>query len=208
MKKFWILLLPCLLAASVPSLGTCGPLLNEMMADPASDWDGDGSYSYRNDEWVEIVNPGPGSLSLDGYLLTDEVGGPVYGFSGSLAEGAVLVVYGSDACEWETAHGEASTGLRLGNDGDTVILKQVVGSDTLTVDAYTYNTQEAEDDRSSGRRPDGGPVWEMFDALNPYGGSTPPLGNGLPPTPGESNGSSPTPARDGTWGRIKSLYAR
>ena len=55
----------------------------------------------------------------------------------------------------------------------------------------------------------GASTWQIFDALNPYTGNTPPLGNGLAPTPGEPNGGQgvpPTPAREMTWGRVKSVY--
>jgi hypothetical protein len=180
-----------------------------VLADPARDWDGDGAYEYRRDEFVEIVNPGSTDLELDGYYLADEGGGFVYGFTGSLAPGAVLVIYGSQAITWETMNGVATTGLRLGNDGDTVQLLQVVDGTPLLVDAYTYNTYEADDDRSSGRMPDGEATWQMFDALNPYGGSATPSGNGLPPTPGAHNdgGGGPVPAEERSWGRIKALYA-
>jgi hypothetical protein len=209
MRSVWLVLSIMLLALSTPGTGSCGPLLNEILADPASDWDGNGAVSYRDDEWVEIVNTGPGSCDLSGYLLADDLRHPVYGFSGTLGEGSVAVVYGSQATAWESAHGQTATGLRLGNDGDTVLLMQVAGADTVLVDAYTYNTYEAENDRSSGRYPDGG-VWEMFDGLNPYSGTTPPPGNGLNPTPGSSNTGAPpqVPADVVSWGRVKSLYAR
>lgn len=204
---FSVVCLACL--AALPSLGTCGPLLNEMMGDPNRDWDGDGVYSSRNDEWVEIYNPGPGALDLEGYFLADDLGKPVYGYTESLPAGAVKVVYGGQSVAWESSHGQAATGLRLSNDGDTVELKQVVGPDTLLVDAYTYNTYEAEDDRASGRLPDGTDTWSLFDALNPYSGQAPPHGNGLPPTPGALNtgqGDPPTPSAEDTWGRIKQFY--
>jgi hypothetical protein len=207
MRRALILFIPLFCAVATPSIGTCGPLLNEIMADPASDWDGDGAYSYKSDEFAEIVNPGPGSLNLSGYYLADEAGGFVYGFEGTLAPGAVRVVYGSESVTWESSHGASTTGLRLGNDGDTILLKQIVSGDTLTVDAYTYNTYEAEDDRSSGRYPNGGSEWQLFDALNRYTGSILPLGNGLPPTPGQSNGSPMVQVSATTWGGIKALYA-
>jgi hypothetical protein len=208
MRRIWMLLVSLCIAAVTPGWGTCGPLLNEIMAGPARDWDGDGAYNYKNDEWVEIVNPGPGSLSLSGYILTDERGKPVYAFTGTLAQGAVAVAYGSQAVTWESAHGQSTTGLRLGNDGDTVMLKQVVGADTLAVDAYTYNSYESGTDRSTGRKPDGGATWQIFDGLNPYAGSTVPLGSGLDPSPGALNGGTATPAERLTWGRIKGLYER
>jgi hypothetical protein len=195
----------CLLAQ--PGVGNCQVLLNELMADPATDWDGSGSYSFRDDEWIEISNPGSGDMSLDGYYLGDEAGNFVYGFTNSLGPGNVFVVFGSDAVAWESSHGESATGLRLGNDGDTATLWQVVGADTTLVDAYTFTTDEAEDDRSSGRVPDGGPAWELFDGMNPYSGGDPPLGNGRVPTPGALNtGDDPSPLLKSTWGQIKVLY--
>ena len=41
-------------------------VINEILADPARDWDGDGDYNFRNDEWVEIVNAGDAAVSLSG----------------------------------------------------------------------------------------------------------------------------------------------
>jgi hypothetical protein len=179
-----------------------------MMGDPASDWDGSGAYSSRDDEWVEIYNPGPGSLTLDGYFIGDAVRKPLCGFTGTLDAGACRVVYGSTAVAWQQSHGINVVGLGLGNDGDTVTLLQIAGTDTILVDSYTFNTYEAENDRSSGRRPDGSPTWEMFDSLNPYTGETPPLGNGLPPTPGLPNDATPPPiaVRETTWGDVRVLY--
>jgi hypothetical protein len=212
MRKTLFLVLPLLILAARPAPGTCGPLLNEMMGDPARDWDGSGTYSYRDDEWVEIVNPGPGTLTLDGFFLADEAGGLVYGFTGTLAEGGVKVVYGSQAVAWEVANDETATGLRLGNDGDTVQLLQRVGASTVVADSFTYNTYEAEDDRSSGRLPDGSSTRALFDGLNLYTGTTAPLSSGLPPTPGARNDGNavvppPTPTEELTWGHVKRLYS-
>jgi hypothetical protein len=85
----------------------------------------------------------------------------------------------------------------------------MVGGVPVLVDAYTYLNHEAEDDRSSGRMPDGAATWQLFDALNPYSGTANPLGNGLPPTPGTPNagGSPPVPACEANWGQIKALYS-
>jgi hypothetical protein len=117
----------------------------------------------------------------------------------------VLVIYGSESKSWESANGHSALGFNMSNDGDTVVLLQVAGADTLIVDSHTFNTYEADDDRSTGRNPDGTGDWEIFDAMNPYGGGNPPPGNGLPPTPGTSN-TAPVPVRGGTWGSIKVLY--
>lgn len=206
MRVVLLCMLGCVAVGGFAVPGSCGPVLNEIMADPARDWDGNGSYNYRDDEWVEVVNPGPGSLDLDGVIIGDGDRSPLIALSGSLGPGGHRVVFGSEAAAFQQSHGWGVYGLRLGNDGDSVTLLQVVGADTVLVDSYTYNTYEAEDDRSSGRRPDGAAAWELFDGLNPYTGSTPPLGNGLLPTPGQPNGETPVAAVETTWGRVRAIY--
>jgi hypothetical protein len=86
-----------------------------------------------------------------------------------------------------------------------VVLWQVTATDTVLVDQVTYADHEADDDRSSGRRPDGGPTWELFDALNPYSGGALPQGNGCAPTPGASNHCT-TAVEEATWGEIKARH--
>jgi hypothetical protein len=194
--RFLILtILGCFAMGSAPLPGSCGPVLNEILADPANDWDGDSSYSFRDDEWVEIYNPGPGDLDLTGVAIGDGDGIPLMMLDGTLPEEGHRVVYGSEAYAFQQANGWSAYGLRLGNDGDTVTLLHIVEPDTLLIDAYTYLTHEADDDRSSGRHPDGSGTWELFDALNPYTGTDSPAGNGLPPTPGGPNGEEMTRRR-------------
>jgi len=96
-------------------------------------------------------------------------------------------------------------GLSLGNTGDKVLLWKVTGTDTTLVDGYTYKTNEAASDRAVGRTADGND-WKLEDALNPYTGSTPPLGTGCAPTPGLPNDCGVTPVARETWGRLKALY--
>jgi len=206
MRILLLTVLGCVALGGAATPGSCGLMLNEIMADPARDWDGNGTYNYRDDEWVEVYNPGPGSLDLAGYLIGDASRIPLYGFSGNLTAGGHLVIYGSVAVAYQQAHGIGVYGLRLGNDGDTMTLLQVAGADTLLTDSYTYNTYEAEDDRSTGRYPDGSASWWIFDQYNPYTGQTPPSGTGLPPTPGGANGGVPVPAVYTTWGGVRGLY--
>ncbi len=197
-------------AALFPTIALAAPCLNEMMGDPASDWDGDGSYNYRNDEWVEIYNPGPGHVDLSEYALSDNEGLWTYRWpaGADLAVGEAAVVYGSQSLLWQESAGESQYGFNMSNDGDTVMLWQVAGGDTVLVDMHTFTTQEAEDDRSGGRNPDGIGAWEIFDGLNPYGGTTPPLGNGLDPTPGLPNSGTPPPVPviESSWGEVKHLF--
>ena len=179
--------------------------LNEFMAGPARDWDGSGTFSSRDDEWVELINAGPGSADLAGFVITDGDSIPRYACSGTLDPGAVLLVTGKMSYDWEHATGHPAFGLSLGNSGDSVLLWKVTGTDTTLVDSHTYLSHEAAADRSVGRDPASG-QWQIFDALDPYTGSLSPKGNGCQPTPGAPNTCSTTPARETTWGRLKSIY--
>ena len=184
-----------------------GLVLNEFLAGPASDWNGSGAVSTRDDEWVEVYNGGATAVDLSSFLLTDSDRLPRYAFGGTLEPGGWRIVFGSDSYAWEKAQGYPAYGLSLGNSGDTVMLWQVAGAETLLVDSYVYKSHEAAADRSAGRRVDGG-EWALFDGLDPYSGTTPPLATGCVPSPAATNLCGDTPAPTPTWGRIKSLYAR
>jgi len=200
--------LPFTLASSLASPACADPSLrlNEFMAGPARDWDGNGVFSSRDDEWVEIVNAGPTPVTLDGFLITDGDSIPRFALSGTLDPGARRLVFGKESYDWERANGFPAFGLSLGNSGDQVILWQVVGPDTVLVDGYTYKSHEGAADRSVGRTPDGDPAWQLYDSLNPYTGTLLPKGNGCAPTPGSANECGGTPVAPTTWGRVKSLY--
>lgn len=177
-------------------------LLNEVLADPARDWDGSGATSSRDDEWVEIVNTGPGAVDLTGFRLAGADTTWRFEFSGTLAPGEVRVVFGGESYAWEQATGNPAYGLRLGNTGGEVALWRLSPEDTVMVDCHAYADHEAEDDRSSGRVPDGAAGWALFDGLNPYAGPETPAGSGCTPTPGATV-SCPTPVEPATWGNVK-----
>ena len=194
-------------SAAVPRPAQAAPdvRISEFMAGPARDWDGSGTFSSRDDEWVEIVNGGAVTADLTPYFLTDGDSIPRFAFTGTLAPGAVVLVTGSASVTWERATGHPVFGLSLGNTGDKVLLWKVTGTDTTLVDGYTYKTNEAASDRAVGRTADGND-WKLEDALNPYTGTTPPLGTGCAPTPGAPNDCGVTPVARETWGRLKALY--
>ena len=196
-----------LLAASLGPAEPCNGqvVISEILADPASDWDGDAAVSFKNDEWLEIANVGATPAVLDSLRLSDASDVFRYGFQGILAPGAQLHVLGSESVAWETANGFSSVGLSLNNGGDTVRLWQLAGAETLLVDEYTYVAHEAEDDRSTGRMPIDGTTWMLFDAFNPWTGSNPPVSTGCPPTPSQDN-QCPTPVEEQTWSRVKTLF--
>ena len=199
------LLLLCIAAGPRPAVAASDVRISEFMAGPARDWEGNGTFSSRYDEWIEIVNGGSAVADLTPYFITDGDSVPRFGLTGTLAPGAVVLVTGGQSVTWERATGHPVFGLSLGNTGDKVLLWKVTGSDTTLVDGYTYKTQEAASDRAMGRTADG-TDWKLEDALNPYTGTTPPLGTGCPPTPGAPNDCGVTPVAHETWGRLKALY--
>lgn len=179
--------------------------INEVLAGPARDWDGNGAVSTRDDEWVEVRNVSGASLDLAGFLITDGDSIPRFALSGTLGPGERRIVFGRESYDWERANGQPAFGLSLANSGDAVVLWHVVGPDTLVVDAYTYKSHEAAADRSVGRLDDEGP-WSLFDGLNPYTGTLQPGPTGCNPTPAAVNQCTATSTRRSTWGALKTLY--
>ncbi len=204
----WVLVLAVAMAVAmrfappVRAQGTGGLVLNEILAGPARDWNGDGAFDARGDEWVEIRNDGAGTVDLAAYRLADADSTIRFAFSGMLLPGSVALVMGSAALDWQRSVGRTASGLSLNNAGDRVHLFRIDGADTVLVDVKSYNSIEGASDRSTGRF---GAVWSLFDVLNPYTGSGEPKGTGCPPTPGEGNGCT-TKVSSTTWGWIKANY--
>ena len=206
-RRFSILPLLLLTASAAPRPAAAAPdvRISEILAGPSRDWDGSGAFSSRDDEWIEIVNGGIAAADLSPYFVTDGDSIPRFAFTGTLAPGAVVLVTGAASVAWERATSHPVFGLSLGNTGDSVMLWKVTGTDTTLVDSYTYKSFEAASDRAVGRTADGAD-WKLEDALNPYTGTTPPIGTGCAPTPGSPNDCGVVAATHETWGRLKALY--
>ena len=109
---------------------TTGPAaivrLNEILPRPdAVDWNGDGEADAY-DEWIEIVNLGPGVIDLGGWALDDIAGGSAsYAFPPGtlLAPGEFLMRYRS------------TTGVALNQDADTA---RLLAPDGREADTFTY----------------------------------------------------------------------
>jgi hypothetical protein len=185
-------------------------VLNELLPDPASDWDGDGTVDAKLDEWVEVFNAGTEEVHLTEYWLRDGLGDAVHlNLFGVLAPGQVAVFYGYQAVAWQEENDAGSSGLSLNNGGDTVQLLRTDPDDPaslLLVDEKIYGAHEGADDRAPGRLPDG-EAWSLFDALNPYGGDELPAGNGCEPTPGAGNAcDDQTPVDAATWSGVRGRW--
>jgi hypothetical protein len=166
-------------------------LINEVLADPSSDWDGDGAIDFKGDEWIEILNNSTDPVNLSDYFLRDGLGDdPHLQLSGVLDPGGTAVFYGSEAVAWQTDMGMTTSGFSLNNGGDLVQLVREFtgpdGPDWELIFAISYDDHEAEDDRSCGFNTELSD-WLLFDAINPYGGDLEPVGSGCAPSPGEPN---------------------
>ncbi len=204
----FLLLFLAALTSLVPD-GAAQIKLNEILADPNSDWSGDGEVNWKLDEWVEIINDGAAAVDLSAFRISDLSAGTDFrfGLSGTLGPGETRVFYGADVVAWQTANGVSAFGLSLNNSGDTVYLYQVTAVDTSVVDSYPYATNQVKDDRSVGRYPDGGGAWAIFDGLNPYNGTDYPVASGCHPSPGAVS-NCPTPVKTSSWGQVKSKYSK
>jgi len=208
-----ILLLPVFLAVLFPALAPARAelIINEVLADPQRDWDGDGVLDYKGDEWIEVLNTGYDVEDLTQYYLRDIYGSdPHLQLEGLLRPGEVKVFYGSEAMAWQIVHGYSDYGFALNNTGETVELLRALDQEDPpsfeVVDSVTLLAHETQDDRSSGWAQEGG-GWVLYDALNPYGGSLEPGPSGCQPTPGDLNFCIPlVPLERRSFGALKSLY--
>ena len=203
-----ILALLAVLAPLTPG-GDAGAALwiSEVLADPASDWDGNGSVSATDDEWVEIHNDGAAAVDLEPYYLRDALGdGAQIRLWGEIGPGEYLLILGSDALARQAETGLGSGGLSLNNTGDTVelYLGDPLYAGAQLLDALIYGDHTAEDDRSLARMSPSLDDWALCDALNPYTGSLEPQGSGCEPSPGEANAcATALPEADASWGSVK-----
>lgn len=186
-------------------------IVNEVLAAPERDWDGDGLVSFMGDEWIEVKNMGYEVEDLSFYFLRDAHQETIHlQLEGLLRGGEAKVFHGSDALTWQRACGLAEVGFALNNFGETVqLLRLSAPSPEATLEVVftvTLLAHETVADRSSGWTEEGG-GWLLYDAWNPYDGSLVPEATGCAPTPGDLNICRPlTPVRRTTWTALKACY--
>jgi hypothetical protein len=132
-------------------------LINEVLMRPHYDWEGDGDTGY-GDEFIELVNRGPGAVNLNGWILDDIVIGGSTPFSltpAKLEPGEFIAYF------------RGRTKIALNDGGDNVRLR---APDGRTIDKITYLRVRAKN-LSYGRLPDGSDHFAY----------------GLWPTPGRAN---------------------
>ena len=118
-------------------------VVTEVLADPPGDVNGDGRADRYEDEFVELLNPGP-DLDLSGWRLSDDDTSPEQQFrfpSGTLLpSGQRLVLFGGGTARQLPGlvfADDGSLGDGLANSGDRLLLIGGPASDTLFSFAYT-----------------------------------------------------------------------
>ncbi|WP_166832093.1 beta strand repeat-containing protein [Thalassoroseus pseudoceratinae] len=158
-------------------------VINEVLFDPASgvpdgDANGDGVRSASGDEFVEVINTGPGTLDISGWTLSDDDGGDFTFPAGTiLQENQALVLFGggtpagafSDGSTVPAANpnfgnslifvDDGSIGSGFSNSGDLI---QLIDAGSTVIDSVSYGSAAGQgladlsggSDQSSTRSPD------------------------------------------------------
>ncbi len=152
-------------------------IINEVLADPAPDLEGDangdGVRSYKEDEFVELVNISDKAVDLTGYTVSDAIRVRFTFPEGTTipAHGVVVVFGGGDSSKFQVAGSPAifvaTEGLALTNSGDSVVLADNYGNE---VDRMSYGSEGGRN-RSLTRATDGDP--EASFILHPDSGMSP-----------------------------------
>lgn len=108
------------------------PLITEFLAANTMSWMSQSCGQYF--DWIEIYNPGPGAVDLNGWYLTDdknELHDWLFPASCVLAEGEFLVVFASGQ-NVLTPEGEWHTSFRLSLDGEYLALVRPDGTSVIS----------------------------------------------------------------------------
>ena len=129
-------------ASSAGANSTSGKIvINEMLPNPASDWNKNGVTSGMDDEFIELFNSGKEPVDISGYNITDLSLGYYY----IIPNGTIIKPEGF----WVVFSSESNVFQR--NSGDIIWLYDPSGN---LVDEKEYNSTTS--DVSFARIPDGG----------------------------------------------------
>ena len=137
--------------------------INEILADNESVWQ-DPDEPGEFPDWIELYNPGPGTVDLGGRYLSDGLGNPT---KFQIARGITIPAEGFLVfyADGDPQQGPLHTNFRLSKNGESVRLFDIDAADNQPLDARTFGPQAA--DRSLGRCPDGSDAWTPLAVPSP-----------------------------------------
>lgn len=136
--------------------------INEFMADNET-VTSDPNEPNEFPDWVELYNPGPDSIDIGGWYLTDDPNNPT---KFRIADGITipangfLIFYADNDLEQGPLH----TNFKLNKNGESVGLFDTDVTGNHPIDVYTFGPQAA--DHSEGYCPDSD-TWMLFTAPTP-----------------------------------------
>jgi hypothetical protein len=171
--------------------------INEVLADPPDDANGDGVFDAYEEEFVELYNAGTASIDLSGWTLSDDDSpGSEFVFpEGTVIEpNGFVTLFGGGSpvgLPGPVFTDDGRIGNGLSNTGDTVYLSRA----GELVDEFTF-ASEGNHDESMIRVPDGFGPW-----------TRPSLeGESWSYSPQASNGGGSVQTDMTSWGAVKSLF--
>lgn len=138
-----------------------GVVINEFLAGNNAAWE-DPAFPGDYPDVLELYNAGDTAVDLTGWTIADTSATMDLPAGTMLAAGAFLVIVAND----DLVDGDLFAPFKLSGSGDTLTLTDGSGTvvDTVTwAPPGTPPLGEQTDDISTGRRPDGGPVWVALD---------------------------------------------
>jgi hypothetical protein len=136
------------------------------------------------EDWVEIYNPGPDPVEMEGLFLTDDLANTTqWTFPETTLEaGGFLLVW----CDNDEEDGPLHANFKLSGDGEEVGLFNTVAAGNEEIDSYAFGTQTS--DVSEGRETDGSETWVFFSVPTPGASNSgeanvPPVISGTSHTP-------------------------
>lgn len=126
-------------------------VINEILADPDGDANGDGTMDTYDDEFVELINTTNTSLDISGWKLYDGTGiQHTFEQNTQLPSEESIVIFGGGTPTNIPGLTQVTGSLGLNNGGDDIIIKDDNGA---TITSYTYGTL-ADNAQSIAREPD------------------------------------------------------
>lgn len=136
------------------TLDTPDIVLNEFLADPDGDANGDGSTDSDDDEFLEFVNTGTADLDISDWTIEDS-NSTTHTFENPtvLKPNQAVLVFGggTPTGKFGGAIVQTTGSLSLNNSGDDIILKNNSGIEIIR---YTYGGTEGSSNQSFTRSPD------------------------------------------------------